>query len=67
MYQTVTTEKPLEDANKKINYIHGKPFTNDNKLASSVNPFHATDLFWYLLKTSEKLWFRKPSGGIKKN
>ena len=45
MYQTVTTEKPLEDANKKINYIHGKLFTNDNKLASSVNPFHATDLF----------------------
>ena len=45
MYETVATGKPLEDANKKINYINGKSFTNDNKLASSVNPFHATDLF----------------------
>ena len=21
-----------------------------------INPFHATDLFWYPLKTSENLW-----------
>ena len=29
-----------------------------------MNPFHATDLFLYPLKTSENLWF---SGGIERD
>ena len=33
------------------------------KLCDSVNPFHATDLFWYPLKTSENHWFSDVFGG----
>ena len=25
--------------------------------AKNINPFHATDLFWYPLKISKNLWF----------
>ena len=31
-----------------------------------VNSFHATDLFWYLLKTSENLWFSHVFRGYQK-
>ena len=30
------------------------------------NPFHATDLFWYALKTSENLWFSDVFSGHQK-
>ena len=30
------------------------------------NPFHATDLFWYPLKTSENLWFSDVFRGYQK-
>ena len=31
-----------------------------------LNPFHATDLFWYPLKTSENLWFSDVFRGCQK-
>ena len=31
-----------------------------------INPFHATDLFRYPLKTSENLWFSDVFGGYQK-
>ena len=31
-----------------------------------INPFHATDLFWYPLKTSENLWFSDVFRGYQK-
>ena len=32
----------------------------------NINPFHATDLFWYPLKTSENLWFSYVFRGYQK-
>ena len=31
-----------------------------------LNPFHATDLFWYPLKTLENLWFSDVFRGLSK-
>ena len=39
---------------------------SDPQLSQHLNPFHATDLFWYLLKTSENLWFSDVSRGYQK-
>ena len=33
------------------------PFTNMKNFKFFFNTFHATDLFWYPLKTSQNLWF----------
>ena len=38
-----------------------------NILVFLYNPFHATDLFLYPLKTSENLWFFDVSMGIERN
>ena len=35
--------------------------------ADHFNPFHATGLFRYSLKTSENLWFFIFSGGIERD
>ena len=41
--------------------VYGKLF--HRVLSSpSLYPFHATDLFWYSLKTLENLWFSKEKG-----
>ena len=34
-----------------------------SQLQNCVNPFHATDPFWYLLKISENLWFSNVFNG----
>ena len=50
-------------AGKRVKYfdeVHQMPDTE------YVNPFHATDLFLYLLKTSENHWFSIVFRGYRK-
>ena len=41
-------------------------FGNMTLYSAFINPFHATDLFWYPLKTSENLWFSDVFRGYQK-
>ena len=38
----------------QVTQVFETSFINRNSI---FNPFHATDLFWYSLKTSENIWF----------
>ena len=38
----------------------------DKSVGNGVNPFHASGLFWYPLKTSENLWFSDVFRGYQK-
>ena len=38
----------------------------NSKKKNQINPFHATDLFWYPLETSENLWFSNAFRGYQK-
>ena len=38
-----------------------------NQSINLINPFHASDLFWYPLKTSANLWFSDVFRGINRN
>ena len=41
-------------------------YTTGMKWVNHVNPFHATGLFWYPLKTSENLCFSDVFRGVSK-
>ena len=45
----------VENSNKFIQYLTF--FSHVTCYHFIFNQFHATDLFWYLLKASENLWF----------
>ena len=46
--------------------LYGDKMLNDKSNQPILNPFHATDLFWYPLKTSENLWFSDVFRGYQK-
>ena len=54
--------KYLECPNFKTEFLNSLNYIPN--IPSLINPFHATDLFWYPLKTSENLWFSVARDGL---